>query len=168
MADALTGLPTHRDLLENLPNAGAVALWVDIDSLTWLNDQFGFEAGTAAVASVAKVLQNAVEPIEGRLFRVAGEEFLAVLPGFDRDVAVTLATKIVAAVSALQIPFRRLDKPIPKILHVNVAVLTLDPERVQLSIGPHGLGDPIHATAADAVYQEKLQRNLTAGVVAVV
>jgi GGDEF domain-containing protein len=165
MLEPLTGLPTHRELLVDPPSPGTMALWVDVDGLIWLNDQFGFEAGNAAIVSVAGAIRLAVKPFEGQLFRVAGDEFLALLPGTDQASALSLAKRVVAAVDALAIPYRRLDRPVPKTLQVNVAVLNLDPDIVTRSVGPHGLGDPVHALTADAIYQEKLRGKLPAGVV---
>jgi diguanylate cyclase (GGDEF)-like protein len=134
-------------------------VWVDIDGLIWLNDQFGFEAANAAIVSVAGAIQLAVKPLGGQVFRVAGDEFLALLPGANSDSALSLAKHIVVAVSSLAIPYRRTDKPTFTTLQVNAAVLTLEPDVLAGSIGAHGLGDPIKASAADAIYQEKLRGN---------
>jgi diguanylate cyclase (GGDEF)-like protein len=168
MPEPLTGLPTHRDLLVDLPRAGTLALWVDIDGLIWLNDQFGFVSGNSAIVSVAGAIQLALKPYDAQLFRVAGDEFLTLLPGADQESAISMAERVMAAVGALAIPYRRLDKPVLKTLHVNVAVLTVDPDILTRSVGVHGLGDPIHALAADAIYQEKLRGDLPAGIVVAV
>ena len=167
MPDPLTGLPTHRDLLAGLPRLATLAVWVDMDGLIWLNDQFGFEAGNAAIVKVAGTIELAAKPFGGQVFRVAGEEFLLLLPGADQDQgsALSLARSIVAAVSSLAIPYRRLDRPASKTLQVNAAVLTLEPDLIAKSVGSHGLRDPIHATVADAIYQEKLRCDSMAGVV---
>jgi diguanylate cyclase (GGDEF)-like protein len=161
----LTGLPTHRDLSQCLPVAETWALWIDIDGLIWINDQFGFERGHQAVASIAGALRALLEPIGASLFRVAGDEFLALLHNVDQTTAVTLADGAVRAIDSLEIPYRRSDRPSSNHLQINIAVLRVGPESLRQSIGEHSLGDPIHELAANAVYAGKLRRNGLAGIV---
>jgi len=168
MPDSLTGLPTHRDLGKNIPNEATLALWVDIDGLIWLNDQLGFEAGHRAITSVAAVLGTVLEPVATGLFRVAGDEFLALLQKQDLNAAITLADDAVRAVDSLRIPYQRADRPSANNVQINVAVLRLEPEALTQSLGQYGLGDPLHALVADTIYREKIRSGVPAGIVVTV
>jgi diguanylate cyclase (GGDEF)-like protein len=168
MPDLLTGLPTHRELVAEISPTATHALWIDIDGLIWLNDQFGVDVGDRAIVEVVSALRRALDPVGARLFRVAGDEFLALCAGLDRQSALTLAERAIAGVDLLAIPYRRLDRPDSTRLQVNVAVVHLHRDSVQQSVGRHGLGDPIRATAAEAIFREKVHRNVRSGVAVVV
>jgi diguanylate cyclase (GGDEF)-like protein len=64
------GIPT--------PLGGSVAV-LDIDDLKPLNDQYGHQAGDAAIRAVAKAIRSVVRA-EDLLFRWGGDEFLVILP----------------------------------------------------------------------------------------
>ncbi len=93
--DALTGLPNRRAILDRFEmevsracrdgETLSVAI-VDLDGLKSINDTLGHRAGDAVLVHVAEVLkrQIRVHDIPGRL---AGDEFLLLLPNTGRDVA---------------------------------------------------------------------------------
>jgi diguanylate cyclase (GGDEF)-like protein len=168
MPDLLTGLRTHRDLAAQIPSTLIRALWIDIDGLIWVNDQFGHDMGDQALVGVVSALKTTLDPVGASLFRVGGDEFLALLGDFDSTAALSLAQSSVTAVDSLAIPCRRSGRDSPHHLHINVAVLTVYPELLSRSIHQYGLGEPIRACAEDAIYQEKLRRNASAGIVVVV
>jgi len=166
MSDRLTGLPTHRDLKKTPPSTNSTSeLWVDIDGLIWINDQSGFEAGDQAVRAVAAALLAELNPLGDNLYRVAGDEFLALLGDMDETAAFRVGTKIVAAVAQREIPYRRRDRSSPTHLQVNVAAFRIDNAHLLQSIGEYRLGDPLHGALADAVYKSKLSNDTSAGVV---
>jgi diguanylate cyclase (GGDEF)-like protein len=166
MPDPLTGLPTHRDLLEIPPSTNRIlALWVDIDGLIWVNDQFGFEAGHEAIREVADALQAVLGPFGASLYRVGGDEFLALLGETDETTALDLGTQIVEAIGRREIPYRRSDRTNPTHLQVNVAAFGIDEMHLLRSLGEHGLVDPIHGALADAIYESRTSHDTLAGVV---
>lgn len=100
--DALTGLPNRRFATERLHDEGlrarrgqsrfAVAL-ADLDEFKRINDAFGHACGDEVLARFAQILRSSVRSLDVAA-RWGGEEFLLILPGTDRDGAVTAAEKI--------------------------------------------------------------------------
>ena len=80
--DPLTGLPNRRRLEEDFRLLrGRWALCrLDLVDLYEVNEAYGREAGDALLARTSRRLQ-ALLPREGRLYRLEGGEFLALLPG---------------------------------------------------------------------------------------
>lgn len=85
--DALTGLPNRQLLADRMKQAlaraqrgkGYVAvLFLDLDGFKPINDQFGHDAGDAALRQVTERLQDVVRQ-EDTLARVGGDEFVIVL-----------------------------------------------------------------------------------------
>lgn len=60
------------------PLGGSVAV-IDIDNLKPLNDNFGHQAGDAAIRAVAKAIRSVIRA-EDLLFRWGGDEFMVILP----------------------------------------------------------------------------------------
>lgn len=83
--DSLTGLLNRRGLDAMLadracgPFAGSVAV-VDVNDLKALNDTAGHAAGDAAIQHVARALRGQFR-ISDSIFRLGGDEFLAILEG---------------------------------------------------------------------------------------
>ncbi|KLD69359.1 GGDEF domain-containing protein [Xanthomonas pisi] len=107
--DALTGLrnrKTFDDVVLGLfaggPDAPATdGIWlgiVDIDHFKRVNDTFGHLYGDEVLLLVAQLMQRAFRQ-EDLLFRFGGEEFVIVLRGVDRDVAVSLFERFRLAVA---------------------------------------------------------------------
>lgn len=103
--DALTGLPLRYGLEEEFRRCFAqarrhkeklVALMLDLDEFKDVNDEHGHAAGDLALQHVAALLRGhcrAGEPV----FRVGGEEFLALLQAADREAAQRAAERILQA-----------------------------------------------------------------------
>ncbi len=107
--DALTGLrnrKTFDDVVLGLfaggPDAPANdSIWlgiVDIDHFKRVNDTFGHLYGDEVLLLVAQLMQRAFRQ-DDLLFRFGGEEFVIVLRGVDRDVAVSLFERFRLAVA---------------------------------------------------------------------
>ncbi|WP_349656950.1 GGDEF domain-containing protein [Xanthomonas sp. 10-10] len=107
--DALTGLrnrKTFDDVVLGLFAAGPDApandsIWlgiVDIDHFKRVNDTFGHLYGDEVLLLVAQLMQRAFRQ-DDLLFRFGGEEFVIVLRGVDRDVAVSLFERFRLAVA---------------------------------------------------------------------
>lgn len=82
--DELTGCFTRgyaeRELAERLSNGQAVSVvFVDVDRLKQVNDQFGHEAGDSYLAAAAQALDQVRASSNDFVARYGGDEFLVVL-----------------------------------------------------------------------------------------
>ena len=114
MADALTGLPNRRqfDILyqtlvaqsrsEGLPLA---CLMVDIDHFKRFNDSHGHDAGDAVLRAVGSALGDSLRDA-GHAFRLGGEEFVLLMPGFTLEQALDRATHIRQRLQTLRVEHR--------------------------------------------------------------
>lgn len=79
MTDRLTGIP-NRHALENqmlhFPEHGCL-MFLDIDNLKQVNDQYGHEAGDQLLKSFSSILANKLDT-HGKLYRLGGDEFAVV------------------------------------------------------------------------------------------
>lgn len=105
--DALTGLANRRAAMEWLEESwdedrtGASplsVLLVGVDGLSLVNEAFGYRAGDRALACIGRVLRHTVrtDDLAGRL---AGDQFVLVLPNTPLDGAVQAGWKVSDAVS---------------------------------------------------------------------
>ena len=65
-------------------DGGAQILFVDMDNMKKINDQWGHEFGDAALRATAKILQGACGT-KAFLMRYGGDEFLAIASGLEND-----------------------------------------------------------------------------------
>ena len=99
--DALTGLPNRSAVLETLDAALTVAsehwpvslLFVDLDRFKPLNDVFGHAFGDAVLREVADRLRSVIR-VDDTLARLAGDEFVVVVPGVDGAGAAELGRRL--------------------------------------------------------------------------
>ena len=100
--DALTGLGNRRACDEALARRLAErtrseepvsVLIADVHDFKAVNDLCGHQAGDALLREVAALLADAVRACDA-VYRWGGDEFLAILPGADRDGAVAVAARI--------------------------------------------------------------------------
>jgi diguanylate cyclase (GGDEF)-like protein/PAS domain S-box-containing protein len=107
--DPLTGLPNRALLFEYAHHVFARAerrqqqvavAFIDLDRFKPINDLYGHDIGDAVLRQVASRIQGHIRG-EDMVFRLGGDEFLALLPGLDdsRD-AERLARQLNAAVAA--------------------------------------------------------------------
>ena len=101
--DALTGLPTFRGLHSAL-NEPAAAIFLDIDAFIRLNDRFGHLAGDDVLQAFGAWLKKEAESLRGLVFRVAGDEFIILLPWRTLGDAAGIAERLVATCPTLQWP----------------------------------------------------------------
>ncbi|HTV92010.1 MAG TPA: GGDEF domain-containing protein [Verrucomicrobiae bacterium] len=104
--DGLTGLANRTTtmerlhaMLETMPIAenGAVLL-LDIDHFKSINDQLGHAAGDECLRKIGDIIRNTVRGGD-TAGRIGGEEFLIVMPGASRDIALTVGERLRLAVA---------------------------------------------------------------------
>lgn len=104
--DPLTGLPNHGKVIESIDetfelmkHGGSCAvLFIDIDFFKSINDTFGHATGDATLKEFCQVVSATLNG-SGFFGRWGGEEFVAILPGFDHEDARKIAESIRVAVS---------------------------------------------------------------------
>lgn len=104
--DGLTALYNRAATLERLdamlaemaiPDRGAVLL-LDIDHFKTVNDQLGHAAGDDCLRRIGHIIKSTIRSGDTP-GRIGGEEFLIVMPGASRDVAMTVGERLRLAVS---------------------------------------------------------------------
>ncbi len=73
-------------------------LFIDLDNFKEFNDQYGHESGDQALRNVAKSIVTTVRN-EDKVIRFGGEEFVVILNGLSRALALQVATRIQSAVA---------------------------------------------------------------------
>ncbi|HBH66243.1 MAG TPA: diguanylate cyclase, partial [Erwinia persicina] len=96
--DPMTGLLNRRGLNAVLDYFLATSqpfavLALDIDYFKRVNDTFGHDAGDAVIQTVARQLEQGARQTDV-ICRNGGEEFLMILPGADREVAIVIADRV--------------------------------------------------------------------------
>lgn len=80
LTDPLTKLPNRRAWEERTPRADETVIMIDVDSLKFINDEVGHSVGDELLREVGGLLQHLTTTQGGACFRLAGDEFLIVLP----------------------------------------------------------------------------------------
>lgn len=149
--DSLTGCLNRRALFDLASdrfaehrNIGGLLL-LDIDFFKSVNDNYGHEAGDAALVHFAETIQKAIRDSD-ELARVGGEEFAVLLPGAAVDEIQTVAERIRAATQSSPLVYG--DQEIRLTVSIGVAQ--------KLDDAPFDLDDWLpHADAG--LYQAKNQ-----------
>jgi diguanylate cyclase (GGDEF)-like protein len=126
--DSLTGL-LNRTLLQitleqviqqnNRTGEPMTLVTLDIDHFKKINDALGHDAGDTVLQSIAELLQNRLRRID-KVFRLGGEEFLALLHGTDAGNGQQIAEELRKAVESLTLfPEQHIT--------VSIGVATLQP-----------------------------------------
>ncbi|WP_456414989.1 diguanylate cyclase domain-containing protein, partial [Oceanithermus profundus] len=124
--DELTGLPNRKYLMDMAPRILARAkrgepvcvMKIDVSNLNNINNLLGTRAGDKALKTIAKRLESTL--YEGDLLtRVAGDEFIAVLPKCDATGARTAAARILRRMKE---PFNIRGRTIPAHIVIGVSV----------------------------------------------
>lgn len=110
--DSLTGLLNYYGMRRALEEALAHArekredlsvLLLDLDTFKELNDEYGRRAGDEVLKRMATILANNFKDV-GTPGRIAGDEFMVILPGARADSAFVLAEEVRKLVEDSQIP----------------------------------------------------------------
>jgi diguanylate cyclase (GGDEF)-like protein/PAS domain S-box-containing protein len=105
--DALTGLPNRRWLLnrlsaelerQSLTRQPLCVAYLDLDRFKAVNDLFGHAEGDECLIAVARTLRAQLRK-DDVVGRMAGDEFVAILPNTRRGDAMALAVRLRQAVS---------------------------------------------------------------------
>jgi len=152
MIDGLTALYNRRWLEEALPRyvtrfardgKPLSVLIIDVDHFKHFNDSHGHPAGDAVLVAVAHCLRHNVRPGDF-VARYGGEEFVVILANADEWIAMTVAERLLSAVSREEV--RSKDGT--------------DLPRVTISVGAARLApgqgaDAVVAAADAALYESK-------------
>lgn len=133
--DGLTGLYNHgyfQEALRQEIELGGAESWpvallmIELDSFKLYNDTYGHRQGDMALVSVARALEVCVEQWKATVARYGGDEFVTILPGLDRAVALEAANEVRAWVRGLTVAeLSRHDLP-GVTISVGVAVYPAD------------------------------------------
>ena len=105
--DFLTGLFNHRAFQERVREEASRAdresrpvalLWMDIDRFKEFNDRHGHPVGDRLLEALAERMLTILRPYD-IVCRYGGEEFAAILPGTDGDLARRIAERLRAEVA---------------------------------------------------------------------
>ncbi|MEL7604163.1 MAG: sensor domain-containing diguanylate cyclase [Bacillota bacterium] len=111
-ADGLTGISNRQYFEQRAREEFAKArrfgrelcvIMVDIDDLKAINDNFGHQAGDAAIVAVAELLRNNIRTFD-LLGRYGGDEFIIMLPDTNEDGAALLMERLSGLAGQLQCP----------------------------------------------------------------
>lgn len=100
--DSLTKLGNRRAFDEAMVEVSArqkrfgeqtALMAVDIDHFKRVNDTYGHAVGDQAISVIADAMRRNVRPFD-KVFRIGGEEFVAILPGADSFGAVDVAERL--------------------------------------------------------------------------
>lgn len=141
--DALTGLANRRQFDRHLASEWQRSLrnrlpisllLIDIDHFKRYNDHYGHVAGDACLRQVAAVLYDCAQRSGELAARYGGEEFALLLPGADRDSAMTVAQRCMDALARARIAHG--DSPVADCLTCSIGVATVvaSPELVPESL----------------------------------
>ncbi len=124
--DPLTGLPNRLSLMERLdaqikcPAPGCL-LFCDLDDFKQVNDNFGHSHGDALLCQLAERISRSLGP-QHFFARLAGDEFVLLLPGHDQAQADAIAEQIRAV---MQSPFE--VEGVPLTVGISVGISQYQP-----------------------------------------
>ena len=140
--DSLTGLANRREFDEGLRREfkraqrqrGLLALAVlDLDHFKAFNERYGAVQGDGALARFAQLLAVRFKRDTDLVARLGGEEFVALLPGFDLDAAQGLLEQVRDDLLELQIPHEGGVPASQRRLTVSVGLAAYSPAHPYLS-----------------------------------
>ena len=149
--DSLTGLLSKRQFdasfagwIEQARASGAPlgVLVMDLDGLKQINDAHGHGMGGFAITEVARLMRGIVGE-KGTTCRFGGDEFIAVLPGYDGTLSAHIAEKVRDAIA--QHAFEKDGVRVGMTISIGVAMFPDDGDTA----------DELFAAADQALYRAK-------------
>lgn len=106
VAPELSELNDRDGLLEDVSalfeeDTNVAVMFIDLDHFKQVNDQLSHADGDKCLVTIVRTI-SAVLLHKGRLYRVGGDEFCAMLPNFSQEEAVATAERIRKAVDDLR------------------------------------------------------------------
>ncbi len=114
----------------------------DLDHFKKINDSYGHPGGDEVLKGVARTLQNSIRNVDVAA-RWGGEEFSLLLPQTELNGAELFATRLLAAISALSIPYEQ------QIIHCTCSI------GIAQANTSHANLDQLIKAANEALYQAK-------------
>jgi len=141
----LAKLPNRESLLCDLSSqmrdAYAAVLFIDLDHFNDVNDKLSHAHGDECLASVVRIISDVLRH-RGRLYRVGGDEFCAMLPNCFTEEAAATAERIRKSIDAL--------KPFFGMVKVTTSIGVAASDRKELSAA-----DTLVKAADEAMYVAK-------------
>jgi diguanylate cyclase (GGDEF)-like protein len=95
--DPLTGAWNRAGLANLAPHllqSGGAVVAIDIDLFKSINDRHGHATGDGVLVCVAEAARSLVDPMHGALFRIGGDEFIAIVPKCNQQDAAYFADQL--------------------------------------------------------------------------
>ncbi|USB33604.1 GGDEF domain-containing phosphodiesterase [Paenibacillus sp. YPG26] len=101
--DSLSGLPNRLYMLEDLdrffrdPAGQAAIFFIDMDNFKFINDTLGHKSGDKLIRQVSQKLTTLL-PLKGRLYRLAGDEFVYFIRNVEsKEAVLSIADNLIRA-----------------------------------------------------------------------
>ncbi len=155
--DDLTGLANRRgfqsaaeahDARARRERTPYLVVFADLDGLKAINDRHGHAAGDRAIRAAAVALRGALRG-DDVVARLAGDEFVVLVPGVGRSGAAILRARILDAMAQANGEWPHAEQP----LRASTGLAAFDPA------GDEPL-ESLLRRADDAMYEEKRKRRL--------
>lgn len=155
-SDTLTPLPNRRAFLRRLDvviryaarhNTPAAILFIDLDGLKRINDDYGHHAGDIVLQHVAHKLSASLRATD-MVARIGGDEFGLILDHLDETNACTKAHALSALIAATKVQIGAVSINV----HVTVGVAAVRPDDSVTSL----LERADHAMYAKRLYRSQI------------
>ncbi|MGB6836950.1 MAG: diguanylate cyclase [Dehalococcoidia bacterium] len=133
--DPLTGVLNHAAIVDELRSlisdegngASCAVAMIDVDNLKAVNDTFGHQVGDAVLVTVAGALSR-----DGAIVgRYGGDEFVAVLPGADREAAERYSEEVLGALAGAALRDPQSDASVPVAVSIGLATYPTEAGRIE-------------------------------------
>ncbi|MGB6836071.1 MAG: PAS domain S-box protein, partial [Dehalococcoidia bacterium] len=133
--DPLTGVLNHAAIVDELrglisdggDGASHAVAMIDVDDLKVINDTYGHQVGDAVLVKVASTLSRD-DAIVGRY---GGDEFVAVLPGADRDAAERYRDAVLDTLAGARLTDAETGASVPVVASVGLAIYPAEAGRIE-------------------------------------
>lgn len=115
--DALTGLFNRRGLETAVDSLAAgnhtsiAIICCDIDHFKKINDTFGHASGDRVLQGISGIMRQTL-PSSAQIARIGGEEFVALLPGYDMESGIGMANMLRLAIAGRNWSDAGVSKPV--------------------------------------------------------